>query len=85
MFVDSGVLHHVRGISSKEGWNEGFGPQWEGLYKKRDRYKEELSDYFKKEANKEFKDLMSQMLSKPQLELMHQLVSEMSVQQMTTP
>jgi hypothetical protein len=31
---------------------EGFIRQWEGLYKKRDRYKEELSDYFKQEANK---------------------------------
>jgi hypothetical protein len=37
----------VRGISSKEGWKEGFGPQWECLYKKCDRYKEELLDYFK--------------------------------------
>jgi hypothetical protein len=60
----------VRGISSKEGWKEGFGPQWEGLYKKRDQYKEELSDYFKQEAKKEFKDLMSQMLSNPPPELM---------------
>jgi hypothetical protein len=41
----------VRGISSKGG----FRPQWEGLYKKRDRYKEELSDYFKQEAKKESK------------------------------
>jgi hypothetical protein len=76
---------HVRGISSKEGWKEGFGPQWEGLYKKHDRYKEELSDYFKQEAKKEFKDLMSQMLSNPPPELMQQLASAMSVQQMTTP
>jgi hypothetical protein len=71
---------HVRGISSKEGWKEGLGPQWEGLYKKRDRYKEELSDYFKQEAKKEFKDLMSQMLSNPPLELMQQLASVMSIQ-----
>jgi hypothetical protein len=49
----------VRGILSKEGWKDGFIPQWEGLYKKCDRYKEELSDYFKEEAKKEFKDLMS--------------------------
>jgi hypothetical protein len=76
---------HVRGISSKKGWKEGFGPQWEGLYKKHDRYKEELSDYFKQEAKKEFKDLMSQMLSNPPPELMQQLASAMSVQQMTTP
>jgi hypothetical protein len=32
----------VRGISSNEGWKEGFGPHWEGLYKKRDRYKEKM-------------------------------------------
>jgi hypothetical protein len=86
--VGLGNLEHpgrVRGISSKEGWKEGFGPQWEGLYKKCDRYKEYLSDYFKQEAKKEFKDLMSQMLSNPPLELMQQLASVMSVQQMTTP
>ena len=75
----------VRGISSKEGWKEGFGPQWEGLYKKRDRYKEEMADYFKEEAKKEFKAMMSQMLSNPPPELMQQLASAMSVQQMTTP
>jgi hypothetical protein len=50
------------------------------LYKKRDRYKEELSDYFKQEAKKEFKLLMSQMLSNPPPELMQQLASAMSVQ-----
>jgi hypothetical protein len=55
------------------------------LYKKRDRYKEVLSDYFKQEAKKEFKDLMSQMLSNPPPELMQQLASAISVQQMTTP
>jgi len=77
----------VRGISSKEGWKEGFGPQWEGLYKKRDRYKEEMANYFKEEAKKEFKGLMSEMLSNPPPELMQQLAmaSAMSVQQMTTP
>jgi hypothetical protein len=36
----------VRGISSKEGWKEGFGPEWEGEYKKCDRYKEEMKIYF---------------------------------------
>jgi hypothetical protein len=79
-----GNLEHpgrVRGISSKEG----FRPQWECLYKKCDRYKEKLSNYFKQEAKKEFKDLMSQMLSNPPLELMQQLASAMSVQQMTNP
>jgi hypothetical protein len=63
---------------------EGFRPQWEGLYKKCDQYKEEMTDYLKEDANKEFKDLMSQMLSNQPLELMQQLASAMSVQQMTT-
>jgi hypothetical protein len=74
----------VRGISSKKGWKEGFRSQWEGMYKKRNRYKKDIADYFK-EAKKEFKDLMSQMLSNPPPELMQQLASMMFVQQMTTP
>jgi hypothetical protein len=41
---------------------------------------EEMADYFKEEAKKEFKDLMSQMLSNPPLELIQQLASVMSVQ-----
>jgi hypothetical protein len=55
------------------------------LYKKCDRYKEKLSDYFQQEAKKEFEDLMSQMLSNPTPELMQQLTSTMSVQHITTP
>jgi hypothetical protein len=55
------------------------------LYKKHDRYKEELLDYFTQEAKKEFKNLMSQMLLNSPLELMQQLASAMSIQQMTTP
>jgi len=58
--------------------------QWEGMYKKRDRYKEVMADYFKEEAKKDFRDMMSQMLSNPPPELMQQLASAMSVQQMTT-
>jgi hypothetical protein len=60
----------VKGISFKEGWKEHFGPQWGGLYKKCDRNKEQMTDYFKEVAKKEFKDLMSQMLSNPTTELM---------------
>jgi hypothetical protein len=55
--IGLGNLEHpsrVRGISSKEGWKEGFGPEWEGEYKKRDRYKEEMKSYFKEEAKKDF-------------------------------
>jgi hypothetical protein len=44
-----------------------------------------MANYFKEEAKKEFKGLMSEMLSNPPLELMQQLASAISVQQMTTP
>jgi hypothetical protein len=50
------------------------------MYKKRDRHKETLAEYFKEEAKKEFKDLMSRMLSNPPIELMQQLAIVMSVQ-----
>jgi len=43
---------HVRGISSKEGWKEGFRPKWEGMYKKHDRYKEELSIFLSRRLRK---------------------------------
>jgi len=36
----------IRGISSKEGWKDGFGPQWKNEYKKHDRYKEQMAIYF---------------------------------------
>jgi hypothetical protein len=63
----------IRGISSKEGWKEGFGPEWEGEYKKRDRYKEEMESYFKEEAKKYFQEMMSKILSDPPPELMQRL------------
>jgi hypothetical protein len=74
----------VRGISSKKGWKEGFGPEWEGEYKKRDRYKEEMKSYFKEEAKKDFQEMMSQILSDPPPVLMQHLASAMSAQQMST-
>jgi len=46
--VGLGNLEHpgcVRGISSKDGWNDGFGPQWKNEYKKHDRYKEQMANY----------------------------------------
>jgi hypothetical protein len=43
-----------------------------------------MADYFKEEAKKDFKDMMTQMLSNPPPKLIRQLVSSMSVQQMTT-
>lgn len=54
------------------------------MYKNRVRYKKAMTNYFKEEAKKDFKDMMSQMLSNPSLELMHQLMSAMSIQQMAT-
>lgn len=40
--------------------------------------------YFKEKAKKDFKDMMTQMLSNPSPELMQQLVSVMYVQHMNT-
>jgi len=61
---------HVRGISSKEGWKEGFRPEWEAMYRKWDRYKEEMSNYFKEKAKREVEEVMSKILSNPPPELM---------------
>jgi hypothetical protein len=62
----------------------GFRPEWEGEYKKHDRYKEEMKSYFKKEAKKDFQEMMSKILSDPHPELMQHLASAMSAQQMST-
>jgi hypothetical protein len=48
-----------------------------------DRYKEVMADYLK-EAKKEFKNLMSQMVLNPPPDLMQQLASVMFIQHMTT-
>ena len=68
----------VRGISSKLGWKEGFGEEWSSMYKKRDRYKQAMKDYFEEEAKKDFKDMMSKFLSNLDPEMMKQLASAMS-------
>jgi len=70
----------VQGISSKEGWKEGFGPEWEGMYRKRDHYKEEMSNYFKEEAKREFEEVMSKILSNPPPELIQRMATAMSSQ-----
>ena len=49
------------------------------MYKKRDRYKEEMSHYFE-EAKREVEEVMSKTLSNPPLELMQRLVTAMSSQ-----
>jgi hypothetical protein len=48
-----------------------------------DRSKEVMVDYLK-EAKKEFKNLISEMLLNPPPDLMQQLASVMLIQQMTT-
>jgi hypothetical protein len=60
----------VRGISSKEGWKDGFGPQWKNEYKKRDRYKEQMATYFREEAKKDFQEMMGKLLENPPPKLM---------------
>jgi len=50
------------------------------MYRERDRYKEELSNFFKEEAKKEVEQVMNKMLSDPPPELMQRLVSAMSSQ-----
>lgn len=71
----------VRGISSKEGWKDGFGPEWEGEYRRRDRYKEEMASYFKEEAKKDFQEMMGKMLQNPPPELLQKLASAVASNQ----
>jgi len=68
----------VRGISSKEGWKDGFGPQWANEYKKCDWYKEQMANYFQEEAKKDFQEMMGMLLENPPPELMQKLASAMS-------
>jgi len=50
----------------------------ERISRKRDRYKKELSNFFKEEAKKEVEQVMNKMLSDPPPELMQRLASAMS-------
>lgn len=50
----------------------------------RDRYKQVMKDYFEGEAKKDFKEMMLQLLSNPDPQLMQQFVSAMSIPQMST-
>jgi len=73
----------VRGISSKEGWKDGFGPEWKGGYKKCDRYKQQMATLFQQQAHKEFTSMLGKFLEDPPPELMQKLASAMSNQQMS--
>jgi len=70
----------VRGISSKEGWKDVFGHQWNNEYKKRDRYKEQMANYFQEEAKKDFQEMMGKLLENPPPELMQKLASAVTNQ-----
>ena len=75
---------HVRGISSKEGWKDGFDPQWKNEYKKHDRYKEQMANYFQEEAKKDLQEMMGNLLENPPPKLIQKLASAMSNQQIST-
>jgi len=74
----------VRGISSKQGWKDGFGPQWINEYKKCDRYKEQMATYFQEEAKKDLQEMMGNLLENPPPKLIQKLASAMSNQQIST-
>jgi len=64
--VGLGNLEHpgrVRGVSSRLGWKEGF-PEHAEMYRKHDRYKEAIRDYFK-EAKQEMKQMLVQIMANP--------------------
>ena len=50
------------------------------MYRKRDLYKEEMSNYFKEEAKREVEEVTSKILSNPPPELMQRLATTMSSQ-----
>jgi len=52
----------------------------ENEYKKRDRYKEQMANYFQEEAKKDFQEMMGKLLDIPPPELMQKLVSAVSNQ-----
>lgn len=54
------------------------------MYKKRDRHKEEMKDFFEQQAAKKFRDMMEDFFTNPDLEVMKWLVGAVSVQQMSS-
>jgi hypothetical protein len=74
----------VRGISSKLGWRDGFGEEWKPMYKKRDKYKEEMKDFFEKQAEDKFRQMMSNFFSNPDPEVLKQMMGAMSTVQQSS-
>jgi hypothetical protein len=61
------------------GWKEGF-PEHAEMYRKCDRYKEAMRDYFKEEAKQEMKQMLVEIMTNPDSEIRQQLASVMSSQ-----
>jgi len=54
------------------------------MYKKRDRYKEEMKDFFEQQAAKKFRDMMEDFFTNPDPEVMKRLAGAVSAQQMSS-
>jgi hypothetical protein len=54
------------------------------MYKKSDRYKEAMRDFFKEEAKQEMKQMLVELMANPDSEIRQQLASVMSIQQVPT-
>jgi hypothetical protein len=68
----------VRGVSSKISWKDGFSEEWKGVYKKRDKHKEEMKDFFEKQTEKKFKDMMESFFTNPDSEVMKRMAGALS-------
>jgi hypothetical protein len=69
---------HVRGISSKLNWRDGFSDEWKDMYKRRDRHKEEMKDFFEQQAEKKFRDMMENFFANPDPKVMKRLAGAVS-------
>jgi len=49
------------------------------MYKKRDRHKEEMKDFFEQQATKKFRDMMEDFFTNPDPEVMKRLTGASSV------
>ena len=54
------------------------------MYRKHDRYKKAMRDYFKEEAKQEMKQMLVEIMANPDSEIRQQLASVMSSQQVPT-
>ena len=54
------------------------------MYRKHDRYKEAMTDYFKEEAKQEMKQMLVEIMANNNFKIRQQLASVMSSQQVPT-